>query len=111
MKKLYVITAGSYSDYKIIAHVEGPKSPALSTLWKQFENAYGIFVRDTWKPSAAGIFNDMDRELRTRRDAIDLLKSQGYQGREYTELAGYFIDWLVKNHGFAEIKVGELNCD
>jgi hypothetical protein len=110
-KRMYVITTGSYSSYRILCHVQGNKTPALSTLWKRFETRYEIFVRDTWIPSAAGIFNDMDRELKSQKDAIERLKTEGYEGREYSDLAGYFVDWLVKDHNFEEINIMELNCD
>jgi hypothetical protein len=53
----------------------------------------------------------MDRELKSQKDAIERLKTEGYEGREYSDLAGYFVDWLVKDHNFEEINIMELNCD
>jgi hypothetical protein len=108
-KRIYVITTGSYSDYRIVGHVQGNKTPALSTLWKQFEAEYGIYTRKA--NSGNFYFADMDRELKTRRVAIDRLKSEGYEGRNFSDLAGFFIDWLVKDHGFEEIKIMEWNSD
>lgn len=92
----YTITAGSYSSYQIIAQVEGNATPALSTLYKQFKSEY---------------FPEFDKLSKTRYELHTgfyehIVEGEAKLRSEFEEgMACYaFIQWLIKRHGFIELK-------
>jgi hypothetical protein len=73
----YTLTTGEYEDYRIIARVEGPATPALSTLLKTFKEEYSVWP-----------------------DSRNRLQAKGYTGYFTDEL---FVEWLIKEHGFTKL--------
>lgn len=103
-KRDYTITSGWYEDYRIIAQIEGPESPALSTLWKQFKKEYGLEDAQQGM-SVTMALNDA---LHRRAAAFKRLRAEGYDGTDMPEI---FLQWLYTNHGFQEIKSNVFHVD
>ncbi len=102
MARQYTITTGRYSNFRIVARVEGADRPALSTLVKQFNKAFG-FPSAGNKPLTTG--DAISDYIGTTIDAEKRAKHSGLQGDDKGEL---FTDWLVKQHGFKVLKNDEF---
>lgn len=105
----YTITSGAYSDYRILAQVEGSATPALSTLEKRFRKQFNMPVHDNAIPIGYETgYYDSIQEVKSN------LKAQGYSDTELeyaVGLLGYFIDWLIKDCGFKLLKSDEYFLD
>ena len=96
----YTITAGSYDDYRIVGRVAGPERPALSTLWKQFAEQFGVFAQPEphWNDPAWHMW--LTARIKTNTAAEEVMRKAGYGG----DMAEAFVAWLVARHGFETLK-------
>lgn len=84
--RTYIITAGSYSNYRIVGVVEGPATPALSTIKKRFDQEYGLTPRK----------DDMFASVKAEMDAASRLVREGYTQQH--DIADGFVAWLFKHY-------------
>jgi hypothetical protein len=99
--RVYCITTGDYDSYRIVAFIEGPARPALSTLRKQFDALYGVPRENAPLVKATEIMLHVTAEV----NAEERLKKAGY-GRNIGEA---FVAWLKREHGFVEANVSEVH--
>lgn len=96
MKK-YIITTGSYEDYRIINIIQGPDSPALSTLYKDFTKEFDVpeYPKSYSWSTFEVYFNSCEK-------ATKRLQEEGYLAEEsiMEDIPAAFINWLVKHHGY-----------
>lgn len=98
--KRYIITDGQYDNYRIVAHLEGPVRPALSTLYKQFCLHYDILKARQNMDTYLGISGYIDSKYK----AQNRLHEEGYTGG----LCDCFVQWLKLNHQFVDIEINEF---
>lgn len=98
----YCITTGAYDSYRVVAHLEGPARPALSTLVMRWVAEYRPYVKVSRVPTAAGI----EASVRAEMGAERRLRDEGYEGGNLGEL---FVSWLKRNHGFTEADVRSVH--
>jgi len=92
-RRTYILTTGSYSSYRIVAVVEGPARPALSTLRNTFNKELGLDVFQERQYNAATI----EARVKAEMDADRHLAVMGYTE---DSLAENFLLWLIRNHRF-----------
>ncbi len=98
-KRQYTITSGIYDSYRIVTRVEGNQRPALSTLHRQFSDTYMPLINR---------FDRTDNKFwELRQESREKLKADGYS----TSFASAFVEWLIKCHGFTELKSDEFWVD
>lgn len=95
----YIITTGAYDDYKVLAQVEGPARPALSTIYKRFQKEYGVPGYPEYDKAWA--HNTMNR-IGIIWEAQKRMKKDGLEGGDLAEL---FLDYIQKHHGFVVIEL------
>lgn len=99
MTKLRTYTVVSGSDPVFVATVRGKASPALSTLYKHFEEQYD-FVPEKSRgniPDAVTII----RNVTSRNKAYSKMIADGLDGKTIAEC---FVMWLVKCHDFSIVE-------
>lgn len=108
----YTITHGDYANYRIHGRVEGPARPALSTLYKQFQDEfYPPSELETGSARGNAAIRQYDRileEVRRAREAEKNLEAAGYDD---VGIAEQFIQWLCRNHGFTQIAKDDFHVD
>jgi len=95
--KIYVITQGAYSDYHIVAIVQGEGDlPALYLAFTQKHNLVDYedvpLTRTNW-PEWSPSFD-------SRQEAIE--------GTPFNNIHEMFIDWIVAEHGFVVVDYEEM---
>jgi len=95
----YTITEGSYSSYRIVAQVQGPDRPALSTLWKNFLLLHGHIDQKTDYKSARDLLRLIEQES-ALKDATEYIGGDS--------IAERFITWLLENYKFIIIPSNEF---
>ena len=96
--RVYCITTGQYSSYRVVAHVEGPATPVLSTLLERFRAEYGVVSYA--EPAIS--FQVMSERIERGTAAQSRLREAGYDGDTSAE---QFVSWLKRHHGFVDAKV------
>jgi hypothetical protein len=105
--KRYVITTGSYGDYHIYCHLEGPDGADITGLFDQFHQTFGIPKR-----------TDYDKRRRgSQQPQKDFYKAQAesrwrLQQRWHTHnLIICFVEWLIEEHDFIDLDIDEFNME
>jgi len=106
-----VITTGVYDSYRIVAVVQGPAKPALSTLSKRFNEKYGYAYYPHLGTHCNEDFQDKwfaanGKNIEARKRMLDdgLTTRNGYE--DFTE---FFVSWLVRDCGFEVLPTKEIN--
>lgn len=95
-----VITAGQYDGFRVVAILSGPASPALSTLKKRWlaEMGDGKHAKDP--VTSRGVdWAVLIENKSLEYGRVERAQASGLAGNCEEEL---FVDWLKKNHGWAE---------
>lgn len=104
--KTYTITTGQYDNYHIVARVEGPARPALSTLFREFMALTGapLSQRDILT-SATDIMWYIKRCDKAKRKASEL-----GLGQVYEDFAEMFVRWLIKEYEYVKLPDDTFHC-
>lgn len=105
-QRTYVITSGSYDNYRIVAFVVGPARPALSTLKTSFDKQFGNPVPpgslDQENPLGFRVWQE------TKMRAEERMRLFLGDGAPLSQ-ADYFVRWLGRYHGFTLTYITEMN--
>lgn len=101
MRTLHLITKGHYSDKTNLAFVEGEDDPTLDDLKVKFRNEYLPGYLSHW-----GSIYSSEEVKALHEKAHARLAEEGLinAGDMWDYLENGFINWLVKHHGFTEVK-------
>lgn len=102
--RMYLVSYYDDNHTEVVAVVEGPATPALSTLQKRFAEAYKFALTSPsiqslgWYEQFVAYQNDL-REARTAL-AKDKLLDASKAGYDGGSIADAFVKWIVEHHGF-----------
>ena len=102
----YVITTGTYDNYKILEWLVAPRDKNIDKLYNEFKAAYfpnyqfGLLM-GTDLHSMRAYNKNRDYKL----DGIRKLQRDGYQGNTFAEV---FVSWLKREHNFQEQRSNEV---
>jgi hypothetical protein len=100
----YTVTCGEYEGFHVLAQIEGPATPALSTLEKRFRKLFSV-------PSPINAEDYTDSSFIAENSARDALKAEGLEAFQHEGIRGYFIAWLVRDCGFSVLKDDQYFLD
>lgn len=109
---IYQITDGSYSDYRLVAVLEGPDGLTDFEL-KEWHSLFTKLVEPLWPRPKSGDFTFGSKAWEDRVSDIQ----RWYQEREIrcfalgvtdADAEGW-VDWLVKHHGFVRREAREIS--
>ena len=100
--RFYLITSGAYDSYRVYALLKGPRTPALSTLYKKFRDEYGLRLRTLNSAPTMSALDAFYARYKAECDAVDRLTSDGYSAAgfhtRFTDMGSLFTDWVLKNY-------------
>lgn len=102
----YVIGAGIYSNYRIIAVLDGPEGTDIRGLWAAYADEFGIDSEDNGRgEEERGVAPVWDGYC-DRVAAAMRLHAAGFGAGpgnvEYPSFSGAFVEWLKSRHGFVD---------
>lgn len=102
VRRIYVIRKDQSDWTPIVAVITGPKSPALSTMMRKFNERF-----DVPKERNTTVGSEIMRYIQSRQLAISRAQIAGHDGHDLSDL---FVDWLLKqNAGFEGVKFEEVS--